>query len=122
MRDDIDDVESKIFVINKRINNKDEYDSNNIEEWGNDLKKLDDKLQYLKSDNRKKHFAAERQFIEDIFIDFTKPLNKEYEFINKEFQLYSISVNRPNKKEFELNFNFSDTRNIMFDTLPMGYS
>ena len=121
LKDDIEGLESQIFILEKLIDNKDEYDYKKVPEWEVNIQELKKRIQYLRSDSRKNEFAKERAFIEDTFLEFTSPVSKDYEFINKEFQIFSVLVNRPNKKEFELTFNFSDTRNIMFDTLPMGY-
>uniref|UniRef100_UPI00404B8563 AAA family ATPase n=2 Tax=Flavobacterium sp. TaxID=239 RepID=UPI00404B8563 len=121
LNDDIERLEDQIFWTEKQIDNKDEFDEHKVTEWEDKIEQLKERIEYLKSDKRRNQFAKERQYIEDIFTNFTGPLSKEYEFINKEFQVYSLSVYRPNKKEFELSFNFADARNIMFDMLPMGY-
>jgi len=85
------------------------------------LLKLNERITYLRSDERSAAFTRERQFIENKLMEFTKPISDNYRFINQEFELFRIAVNRPDKKSFELEFNFQDGRVVSFDTLPMGY-
>ncbi|MBK7443138.1 MAG: AAA family ATPase [Bacteroidetes bacterium] len=85
------------------------------------IKELNERLKYLNSDKRINSFSKERLYIENKLIEFTKPLSEEYSFINKEFELYRVSVNRPDKKNYILEFSFKDGRIITFDMLPMGY-
>ena len=123
LKDDLKEIEKQIATAESSISeaNK-EQDKKKIEKYS---KLRDDfqsrRNQLLLFDNRIIKFEKERKLIEEAFISFTSPLTDPYDFINSEFEISSLSVNRPDKKEFEITFNFKDGRNIMFDTLPMGY-
>ncbi len=129
LKNEMEQVDEQLFFYQKRIDWKDEHDEHQVPEWENKIegleKKLSDlnsKLNSLKSDKRNLIFAKERNFIENKLMKFTKPISVEYNFINKEFELYRIAVTRPpDMKNYTLEFSFNDGRVIAFETLPMGY-
>ncbi|GAA4910488.1 hypothetical protein GCM10023313_12040 [Mucilaginibacter defluvii] len=85
------------------------------------LSRLKERLTLLQKDERFVAFSRERQFIEQKLLDFTKPVSEDFHFINRDFELFRLAVNRPDKKSYILEFSFKDGRVITFDTLPMGY-
>lgn len=121
MKDDIDTLESQIFMFETLIGNKDEHDRHKIPEWEEKIDLLKEDLRYLLSDTKRQEFLKEREFIQNKLIDFARPLTKKYDFINEEFELFRVSVSRPDKQNLSLDFSFKDGRNIAFDVLPMGY-
>ncbi len=121
LKDDIETLDGQILLLEKLIENKDEHDSHKVPDWEEQIEDLKEKLHNLHSDTRRKAFLNERDFIQNKLIDFTRPLAKEYNFINEEFELFRVSVSRPNKSNFSLEFSFKDRRIIPFDVLPMGY-
>lgn len=121
LRDNIEEVQEQIFLHEKLINNKDEIDKHKVPEWEQKIEYLKENLSFLKRDNRNIDFSEEREYVSNKLLEFTKPLNKEYKFINQEFELYRVSVNRFEKSDYTLEFSFKDGRVIKFDTLPMGY-
>ncbi|THV58501.1 AAA family ATPase [Chryseobacterium candidae] len=118
---DIEKFEEQIFLFEKLIDNKDKYDYDKVPEWKERIKKLKSNLYHLQNDTRRKDFLKEKDYIQNKLIKFTEPLSKTYNFINDEFELFRISINRLNKEDFSLEFTFKDSRSITFDTLPMGY-
>ena len=128
LKNEIEEVDEQIFFYQKRIDWKDEHDEHQVPEWENKIedleRKLSDlnsKLDSLKNDKRNIIFNKEKTFIENKLIEFTKPISEEYDFINKEFELYRVAVNKPDKTAYTLEFSFNDGRVIAFETLPMGY-
>lgn len=129
LKNEIEQVDEQIFFYQKRIDWKDEYDEHQVPEWEDKIesleKKLSDlnaKLNALKNDKRNIMFNKEKAFIENKILEFTKPISSEYDFINKEFELYRIAVTRQSEmKDYTLEFSFNDGRVIAFETLPMGY-
>ena len=129
IKNEIEQVDEQLFFFQKRIDWKDEKDEHQIPEWENKIESLDkklsdlnSKLNSLKSDKRNILFDKERAFIENKIIEFTKPISQEYDFINKEFELYRIAVTKPiDIMHYTLEFSFNDGRVIAFETLPMGY-
>ena len=120
--DDIEEVEKQIRSTNITISALTNFGSKEMENAQTKIRNLESrKKQLLNIDTRKQQFEVERSLIESAFITFTAPLSPEYNFINEELEVTSLSVNRPDKREFELTFNFKDQRHIMFETLPMGY-
>lgn len=82
---------------------------------------LTEKLKFFENDNRYKFLLSERDYITGKLLDFTKPLNEAYNFINRDFELFRVSMSKPDKKNYTLEFSFKDGRVITFDSLPMGY-
>lgn len=121
LNDDIRAIKSQIELWNTRFKDKEENDDSKLNNIHATISKLNERLHYLHSDERSNSFNNERLFIENKLLEFTKPLSEEYKFINKEFELYRVAVNRPDKKNYTLEFNFTDGRVITFETLPMGY-
>lgn len=121
LRDDKKSIDEQILLLEKRIDNKDDYDKHKIPEWEAKIEELKSNRSHISSDIRNELFSKERKFIERKLIEFTKPLDQEYGFINREFELYRLSVNRPDKKNYALEFSFKDNRVMTFETLPMGY-
>lgn len=121
LSDDIRSVESQIEVYRERFKDAEENDDSKLNHIHGTIAELNERLQYLKGDKRSQSFREERLFIEEKIFEFTKPLSEEYNFINKELELFRVSVNRPDKNNYTLEFSFKDGRNITFDMLPMGY-
>jgi len=121
LKNDIEELKEQIFLYEKLIDNKDEQDESKIPEWERKIDDLKENLEYFHSDKRRVNFSKEREFINRKIVEFTKPLDIEYNFINSEFELFRISVNRPDKESHTLEFSFKDGRVMAFDTLPMGY-
>jgi predicted ATP-binding protein involved in virulence len=122
LNDEVRAVNSQLDLYSSRSegfkNDKTESFAKNVEIT---LKSLQERLNLLKNDSRSESFSKERLFIENKIIDFTKPVSDDFNFINEEFELFRLAVNRPDKKSFSLEFNFKDGRVITFETLPMGY-
>lgn len=121
LKDDIKETEEQIFLYEKLKDNRDEHDKHKVPEWEEKIEDLKENLNYLHSDKRSSRFSKEKEYIQNKLIEFTTPLEKEYSFINREFELFRLSVNRPDKKNYTLEFSFKDGRVITFETLPMGY-
>lgn len=121
LTNDIERIEGQIILLKKLIENKDDFDKNKISVLEEKIESLIENKRHLQNDKRHFKFANEREFIQNKLMEFTKPLQKEYSFINNEFELYRLSVNRPDKKNYTLEFSFVDGRIITFETLPMGY-
>jgi predicted ATP-binding protein involved in virulence len=128
LKNEIKEVEEQIFFYQKRIDWKDEHDENQVPKWEEKieelerkLKELNSKIELLKNDKRNLVFSKERAFIENKLIEFTKPISEKHSTVNKEFELYRLAVNKPDKKNNTLEFSFKDERSISFETLPMGY-
>ncbi len=121
LNDEIRAIESQISLWEEKYRDAEENDDSKLNTFHANIAKLKERLKYLHSDERSNNFNRERLFIEDKLIEFTKPVSNEYNFINKEFELYRVSVNRPDKKNFTLELSFKDGRVIAFETLPMGY-
>lgn len=122
LRDDIKEMEDQIFLYETRINNKDEHDKHKVYDWEIKIEDLRENLSHLRKDKRHSLFTQERDYIQQKIIEFTKPIDKKYDFINREFELLRLSVKRlPDEKNYTLEFTFKDERVIAFETLPMGY-
>lgn len=121
LKNDIEKINEQIFFLTKLIENKDEYDKHKVPEWVDEIERLQENHKYLAENTKAQKFSKERKFIEDKLIEFTRPLEKEYNFINREFELYRLSVSRQFNKNYALEFSFKDNRTITFEALPMGY-
>lgn len=128
LKNEIEEVEEQIFFYQKRIDWKDEHDEHQVPQWEEKieelerkLKDLKSKIELLKNDKRNQAYTKERVYIEGKLIEFTKPLFEKHNTVNREFELYRLAVNKPDKKKNSLEFSFVDERNIAFETLPMGY-
>ncbi len=66
-------------------------------------------------------FEVERKFIESKFVKFTEPLSEQYNFINQDFEVLSISAIQLVKSDISVKFLLSDARSILSEMLPMGY-
>ncbi|WP_407485777.1 AAA family ATPase [Elizabethkingia anophelis] len=127
LNDEIRAVESQIRLWEARLDFSDETDNHNsnsrlsIKNIQTTISRLNERLRYLHSDERSEAFNKERLFIENKLFEFTKPVSDDFNFINKEFELFRIAVNRLDKKNYTLEFNFKDGRVITFESLPMGY-
>lgn len=121
LKDDIEKIEEQIDFLNILIRNKDEYDKHKVPEWENKIELFTERLEKLKSDKLADKFTKEKQFIDGKILSFTHPLREDLNFINSEFQIDRISVNRPDKKNFSLEFSFNDGRTMHFEILPAGY-
>lgn len=121
LNDEIRAIESLISLWQVKLKEAEENDDSKLKNIHGNISKLKERLNYLHRNERSSHFNSERLFIENKLIEFTKPISDEYNFINNEFELYRVSVNRPDKKIFTLELSFKDGRVIAFETLPMGY-
>lgn len=121
MNDEIRAIHSQISLWEERFKDAEENDDPKLNSIQATISKLHDRFKYLQSDERSNHFNNERLFIENKLLEFSKPIAEEYNFINEEFELYRIAVNRPDKKNLTLELSFKDGRVIAFETLPMGY-
>lgn len=121
LNDEIRAIESQISLWQVKFKEAEENNDSKLNNIHGIISKLKERLNYLHSNERSNHFNSERLFIENKLIEFTKPISDEYNFINNEFELYRVSVNRPDKKIFTLELSFKDGRVIAFETLPMGY-
>lgn len=65
---------------------------------------------------------AEIEFIDQRIKTFTKPLRNEMPFINSEFEVEKITLERPTKQLVNIQFQFADGRKILFEHLPQGYN
>lgn len=121
LSDDIRSIKSQISFWELRLQDAERNDDSKLNNIHANISKLNERLLYLHSDERSNLFNNERLFIENKLLEFTKSVSDDYNFINKEFEIFRVAVNRPDKKNFTLEFNFNDGRIITFDTLPMGY-
>jgi len=121
LKDEIRAIESQISLWEERFKDAEANDHSKLNYIHATIAKLKERLRYLHSDDRNNHFNNERLFIENKLINFTLPLSEEYNFINDEFQLFRVAVNRPDKKQYTLELSFKDGRVIDFEALPMGY-
>lgn len=80
------------------------------------------KKNYLEK-TEKKHttFSTESAYIFSKIMEFTKPLDDSYSFINQEFEVLSMSVVNLGTSGLSVKFLFQDERTIMSGMLPMGY-
>lgn len=121
LKDEIRAIESQIELWHSRFKHAEENDDSRLNNIHLTISKLNERLHYLHSDERSNSFNQERSFIESKLLEFTKPVSKDFNFINEEFELFRVAVNRPDKKNYTLEFSFKDGRVITFETLPMGY-
>src|ERR1035437_8878218 len=121
LKDDIRSVKSQISLWEGKFRDSEENDDSKLNNIHATIAKLYNRLQYLHSDERSSQFIKERSFIENKILEFAKPISEDYNFINGEFELYRVAVNRQDKKNFTLELSFKDGRVISFETLPMGY-
>ncbi|WP_175635066.1 AAA family ATPase [Pedobacter ghigonis] len=121
LHDDIRSLESQIKLAKSRLADAEQGDDSKLNTIHGNLVRLEERLNYLQGDERSKAFNKEREFITDKLLTFTRPVSDSLNFINKEFQLYQIAVNRQDKKTDTLEFSFEDGRIISFESLPMGY-
>lgn len=66
----------------------------------------------------------EVSFIDEKLRQFTSPLNEVHGFINQEFEISKIVVERPlmSSLDVAIKFIFQDKREIFFEHLPQGYN
>lgn len=121
LNDEIRAIQSQISLWEGKFKDAEENEDSKLNSIHASISKLNERLRYLHSDERSNRFNSERLFIENKLIEFTKPISDEYNFINKEFELYRVAVNRPDKENFTIELSFKDGRVIAFETLPMGY-
>jgi predicted ATP-binding protein involved in virulence len=124
IQDEVLNTEDQIELLDALIYNKDEFDRHQVPEWESKKEYLSEKLVRLKKqvDSKFKYneFVKEREFIENKIIQFTAPLRQEMNFINSEFQVNGISVNRPDRESFSIEFSFNK-KSMHFEILPQGY-
>jgi predicted ATP-binding protein involved in virulence len=121
LQDDIRSLEGQLGILRSRITDAEENNEALLNHLHAEMSKLYERLKFLQNNERGSLFHKERLYIENKLFEFAKPIQQEYSFINQEFELYRISVNRPDKKNYILEFSFKDGREISFDKLPMGY-
>ena len=118
---DIDALEQQIDLYQARIGNKDDADKDQLTEWQETIEQLEENLERLKNDKRKQSFSREKEYIHKKLIGFTATLEKNYDFINEDFQLYRIATGRTDTGKSTMEFSFKDGRVMAFNALPMGY-
>lgn len=121
LKGQITETEAVIQQLKDKLLQHEENDDSKLDNIHKDIAILTEKLQFLISDKSGIQFNKERKFIEEKFMQFTSPIQQEYDFINREFELYRISVVKLDGKNPSLQFSFKDGRTIAFETLPMGY-
>jgi len=121
LNDEIRSVRSQIQLWESRFKDSETNNDSKLNNIHATISKLNKRLEYLNSDERSSQFIKERSFVENKILEFAKPISEEYNFINDEFDLYRVAVNRPDKKNYTLELSFKDGRVIAFETLPMGY-
>jgi len=121
LRNEIKNVQAQIYVYQNRLDHAEEEDDVKLNNIHGDLSKLRERLSLLERDERLSTFQKERQFIENKLIEFTRPVSKDFNFINEEFELFRVTAEPGEKNKSTLEFNFNDGRVMKFDMLPMGY-
>lgn len=121
LKSQINETEAAIKQLTDKRQHHEENDESKLNNIHRDIARLTEKLEFLISDKSGIQFNKERKFIEDKFMQFTSPIQQEYDFINREFELYRLSVVKLDGKKPSLQFSFKDGRTIAFETLPMGY-
>lgn len=113
--------EDNILKLNKRIESI--SDSNEINKLKVEIKEQETSLKnYIEATNNKiKLFEVERNYIESKFVKFTEPLDEQYNFINQDFEVLSISALNLIKSDISVKFLLADRRSIISEMLPMGY-
>ena len=91
-----------------------------------DLIKGNIEIQKLKGEildlENKSYELAEINFIDEKIVKFTKVIREGLDFINNEFEISKIIVDRPKGlDDHKIQFVFSKERVIYFDILPQGY-
>jgi len=114
-------IEDNTLKLNKRIESL--SDPNEINKLKAEIKEQEASIKnYLEATNNKvKVFEVERNYIESKFVKFTEPLDEEYNFINQDFEVLSISALNLIKSDISIKFLLSDARSIVSEMLPMGY-
>lgn len=110
------DIENEIYKIERRINiwNKSGTEKQQqIQESKERLKRLSEQL----ISNNAQQFL---DFINEKLITFTRA-DERYTFVNEEFAISDILVNRPDKKNAHIDFLFKNGQSMFFDILPQGY-
>lgn len=122
---EIINTEDQIELFEAQIYNKDEINRHLVPEWERKKEYLSEKLARLKSQynakRKKEDFLSEKEFIENKIILFTSSLRSDLDFINDEFQVNGISVNRPDRESFSIEFLFKNSKSMHFEILPQGY-
>ncbi|MEB2778089.1 AAA family ATPase [Algoriphagus sp. D3-2-R+10] len=114
-------IEDSILRLKKKLDSI--SDKNEISKFKSEILELENSFTKINqaTSERTNLFEKEKGYIESKFIKFTEPLNKEYNFINKEFEVLSISALKLMKSDISVKFLLSDTRSIISEMLPMGY-
>lgn len=121
LHNEIKNVQSQIVAYENRFRHSEEGDDSKLNLIHADIAKLKERLSLLEKDERLSTFQKERQFIENKLIEFTRPVSKDFNFINEEFELFRVTAETGEKNKSTLEFNFNDGRVMKFEMLPMGY-
>ena len=138
MKKDIEPVEAYIsqleeFVFRNELTEEDytSLDEDKIQEKEVKSKKnifelekaiLIEKAKIENLQKEKTTLEIETNFIDNRLKLFTAPLRQDLNFINKDFDIKQIRVDRPKGLEqYQLLFVFADNKRIYFDSLPQGY-
>jgi predicted ATP-binding protein involved in virulence len=121
IKNDIEELEEQIEILNTWIDNKDELDKHKVFEWEHTIEKLKERIDFLKETPSISEQDIEINYINSKLIDFSSPVKFEQSFINNELKLVRISVDRQDKKNHFIKFTFANGNIIYFDQLPMGY-
>lgn len=121
LHNEIKTVQTQISAYQNRFNQNEDGNEAKLNNIHGDLSRLKERLSLLEKDERLTAFQKERQFIENKLIEFTRPVSRDFNFINEEFELFRVAAEQGEKNKSTLEFSFNDGRVMKFDMLPMGY-
>lgn len=118
---DINEIENELQYINSQI--RDIPDRNGFHSLLRAKEKsLRNRLDaYVSSKTNSYDAEKELSFINKYIELFTEPVRDDLNAINKEFQVRRVTVNRPDRRSFSIEFKFIDFKSMFFETLPQGY-
>lgn len=116
---EIDELEEQMSFYNDQI--KLNLEEKDIVNYQKKIRSLRENIEFRRAEGRRMDYAAEKEFIQNKLIEFSRPLDDAYSFINNDIELYRLSVTSMKKGNNTLEFSFKDGRVINFDSLPMGY-
>lgn len=115
---DFDTLIEKLYI---RLNDADS--STDREKINKDIESQKEKKKKFLEKTEKFYttFTGESSYVVSKIMEFTKPLEDSYSFINQEFEVLSVSVVNLAASGLSVKFLFQDERTIMSGMLPMGY-
>ncbi len=119
----------KIYNAIQDVQNEVEYIKKELAILGNDDEgngtakgmALHGKLNRLIQKKEADGFLKQIEFINNKILTFTASGEERYSFINEDFAISSILVNRPDRRNAHINFLFNNGQTMFFDILPQGY-